>query len=119
MKKSKILFDGNCVVCDIEISHYQRIAPNLFELVDISADDFDATRFGLTNELVQKHMHVITPEGQLKVGVLAFAHIWSRIEKYQIASKLIQLPLVLPVAKVGYSVFAHIRPSLPKRKKNI
>jgi predicted DCC family thiol-disulfide oxidoreductase YuxK len=119
MKKSKILFDGNCVVCDIEISHYQRIAPDLFELVDISADDFDATRFGLTNDLVQKHMHVITPEGQLKVGVLAFAHIWSRIEKYQIASRLIQLPIILPMAKVGYSVFAHIRPYLPKRKKNI
>ncbi len=114
--KTKIFFDGNCIVCDMEISHYKRQAPDLFELVDISAEGFRASNFGLTAEAVQKHMHVLTPEGDLKIGVDAFAHIWSRIAKYNWASTLVRQPIVHMLAKVGYEGFARIRPYLPKKK---
>jgi predicted DCC family thiol-disulfide oxidoreductase YuxK len=113
--KTKILYDGNCVVCDLEISHYQRMAPTEFELIDISQKDFDAAKFQLTGREVIKNLHVITPEGELRIGVDAFAHIWSRIERYKFATKLIKNALVNPVAKVGYAVFTVIRPYLPKR----
>lgn len=113
--KTKILYDGNCVVCDLEISHYQRLAPTEFELIDISQQDFDASKFRLTAPEVNKNLHVITPEGELRVGVDAFAHIWSRIERYKFATKLIKNPLVNPMAKIGYNVFTLIRPYLPKR----
>jgi predicted DCC family thiol-disulfide oxidoreductase YuxK len=115
--KSKIFFDGNCIVCDTEVAHYKRIAPNLFEMFDISSPSFDAKQFGLTVEAVNKNMHVLTPEGEIKIGVDAFAHIWSRIDKYKFASKLIQMPVVKSLAKVGYRVFAEIRFLLPKKKR--
>jgi predicted DCC family thiol-disulfide oxidoreductase YuxK len=114
--KTKIFVDGSCVVCDWEISHYKRIAPERFELVDISATDFDAAKYGLTTAAVEHHMHVLTPEGELKTGVEAFAHIWSRIEKYRVAGQVIQLPLIHSLAKVAYSTFAFIRPILPKKR---
>jgi predicted DCC family thiol-disulfide oxidoreductase YuxK len=114
--KSKIFVDGNCIVCDFEISHYKRAAPELFEIVDISDPSFDAKAFGLNTEAVNKHMHVQTPEGQVKIGVEAFAHIWSRIPKYALAHKFVGLPGVNSLAKLGYVAFAEVRPWLPKKK---
>lgn len=115
-QKSKIFVDGNCIVCDFEIAHYKRIAPELFEIIDISSPDFNAQTYGLEVNAVNKHMHVLDPEGNLHIGVDAFAHIWSRIKKYRIASQLIKNPLINPLAKVGYCLFATIRPYLPKKK---
>lgn len=106
-------------MCDKEISHYKKIAPTLFEIVDISNPKFNATEFGLTPEAVDRHMHVQTPDGKILIGVEAFAHIWSRIPKYQWASKAIHWPLVHPAALLGYEVFARVRPYLPKRKNHI
>lgn len=114
--KTKIFVDGNCIVCDFEISHYKRMAPDLFEIVDISSDQFDATKFGLTADEVQKNMHLLTSEGELKIGVDAFAHIWSQIDKYKIAAKFIKLPVIHETAKVGYKLFTLVRPYLPKKK---
>jgi predicted DCC family thiol-disulfide oxidoreductase YuxK len=115
--KNKIFVDGNCIVCDMEISHYQRIAPELFELVDISDPSFDASRFGLTAEAVNVDMHLLTTEGKLLIGVDAFAYIWSEIPRYRFASTLIHLPGIHAGAKVGYKIFTVIRPYLPKKKR--
>lgn len=116
--KSKILFDGNCIVCDAEISHYKKIAPDAFELVDISSADFKAADFKLTKKDVDKDMHVITPDGDLRVGVDAFAHIWSRIPRYAVGAKLIRLPVISAAAKFGYSLFTILRPYLPKKSRD-
>jgi predicted DCC family thiol-disulfide oxidoreductase YuxK len=114
--KTKIFVDGNCVVCDFEISHYKRIAPDSFDIIDISNPSFDAAAFGLTSEAVNKHLHVQTPEGEMKKGVDAFAHIWSRIPKYRFANRLVKLPGFNQLAKLGYAGFAEIRPWLPKKQ---
>jgi predicted DCC family thiol-disulfide oxidoreductase YuxK len=114
--KTKIFYDGNCVICDWEISHYQRIAPHLFELLDISDASFDAAKYGFSPKALEVDMHVLTPDGELKIGVDAFAHIWSRMPKFQLAHKLISLPVVNPLAKVGYKAFTIVRPYLPKKK---
>ncbi len=113
--KTKIFVDGNCIVCDFEISHYKRKAPDFFEIVDISDAAFDAKKFGLTAEAVNKNMHVQTPTGEMKIGVDAFAFIWSCLPQYRIASKIIMLPVIHSLAKVGYAIFAAIRPWLPKK----
>lgn len=115
--KTVIFVDGDCIVCDFEIAHYKRIAPELFELVDISAPGFDATVHGLTKEAVNENMHVLTPNGELRIGVDAFAHIWSRIGRYAPAAKLINHRAVKPLAKLGYKAFTVVRPYLPRRKR--
>jgi len=116
LAKTKILFDGNCIVCDTEISHYKRVAPEIFEMIDISSADFDARRFGLTSAAVQKHMHVLTPDGQVLKGVDAFSHIWMRMERYRWAAKFVALPGVNGLARIGYEIFARYRHLLPKKK---
>ena len=115
--KVKIFFDGNCIVCDFEISHYSRMLPEVFELVDISASGFDAVRYGLDPAEVNEHMHVATEAGEIRVGVDAFAYIWSKIPRYVLAGRLIRLPGVYGLARVGYWIFAKNRHLLPKKKR--
>ena len=116
--KSKIFFDGACIVCDMEISYYKRKNPEIFDLVDISSPTFDAKTYGLTPEEVQLHMHVLTPDGRIAKGVDAFAHIWSRMPMYKPVAFLIKLPGIYMVARIFYRIFAsYIRPLLPKKNK--
>lgn len=115
--KSKILYDGNCYVCDFEVSHYKKIAPEIFEIVDISDERFRASEYNLTFEEVNKKMHVLTPDQQIKSGVQAFIHIWSRLPNYIWLSKLVSLPVIYQLACLGYFLFANIRHYLPKKKR--
>lgn len=114
--RTKIFVDGNCIVCDFEISHYKRIAPDLFDIIDISNPAFDAASYGLTAAAVNKHLHVETPPGEIQVGIDAFAHIWSRIPRYRFARHIVGFPGIHALAKLGYAVFVEVRPWLPKKK---
>lgn len=114
--KTKIFLDGNCIVCDLEIAHYKRIAPAKFDLVDISALDFDAKIYGLKQKDVNLNLHVLTPEGKIEIGLNAFAHIWGQVPKYQWASKLIKFPVINTLANMAYKLFTRIRPWLPKKR---
>ncbi len=116
-QKVKIFFDGNCIVCDLEIAHYQRMMPEVFELVDISAPEFKAERYGLDFKDVNENMHIQTEDGEFKIGVDAFAYIWGKIPRYQMAKKVVMLPGVNAVAKAGYWVFAKNRHLLPKKNR--
>ena len=116
-EKTKIFFDGNCIVCDTEVAHYKRIAPESFDIVDITGSGFDAAKFGLSPEKVQFHMHVMAPDGSILVGVDAFSHIWSRLDGYRFAAKVVKLPLIYPLAKIGYNLFAKYRHLLPKKNR--
>ena len=91
------------------------MAPALFEIIDISAPGFDAAKFNLTPDAVNKHLHVRTPKGEMLKGVDAFAHIWSRLPRYRFASSLVKLPLVKSAADIAYFAFAEVRPWLPKK----
>jgi predicted DCC family thiol-disulfide oxidoreductase YuxK len=115
LNKTKIFFDGNCIVCDSEVSRYKRMAPDLFEIVDISAVGFDAAEYGFDQNKVEFNMHVLTPTGELKIGVDAFAHIWSNFDNLKWAAKVIKYPLIYSLAKLGYWAFAHSRHLLPKK----
>lgn len=114
MNKTKIFFDGSCIVCDVGVAHYKRLAPEKFEMIDISAADFEAEKFGLDKKAAQHHMHALTPEGKIVAGVDAFVHIWSLIPSYRLAAWLIQIPVIYFFAKIFYRFFARYRHWLPK-----
>ncbi len=119
MEKAKILFDGNCIVCDTEVLYYKRKAPHAFDIVDISHPDFDAKSYGLTKEAVDFELHLIAPDGKLHKGVEAFAYIWDNTPGYSYLGKVVRLPLINGSAQIGYWIFARLRRYLPKRKKDL
>lgn len=115
--KIKILVDGNCIVCDFEVSHYKRMAPEIFEIVDISSANFKAEEFGLTASAVDEKLHVIDTNNQLYLGVDAFICIWKQLPLYKWLAWLIKLPIIYSLAKIGYVIFAKNRKYLPKKNR--
>ena len=117
MNNLTLLYDGSCVVCNKEVMHYLKLdKKNKIKPVDISASNFKAATYGLTDAAVNLHMHAIDDKGKIYVGVDTFIQIWTRIPKYKCLIPIFENRLLRPSIDFGYDVFArHIRPRLPKR----
>ena len=115
-----IFYDGSCSVCAIEVERYGRKdRDGRLILVDISTPEFDAAAFGITLAEFMYQMHVIDQSGRVFRGVEAFWAIWQAFPSSTLlglCGKLIMLPLINPLARLGYYMFANIRGYLPKRR---
>jgi predicted DCC family thiol-disulfide oxidoreductase YuxK len=115
-----IFYDGKCKVCSLEMDHYKKLnRPEVFQFIDISSSNFKADSYGLDSNQVQKEMHVLDRNGQLKVGVDAFIAIWNELPRYRWLTGVVNQKWVRPFADLGYKCFATIRPILPKNKSMI
>ena len=117
----RIFYDGSCSVCATEVERYGRKdRDGRLALVDISASDFDPHPFGVTMEEFMYQMHAIDRSGRVFRGVEAFWAIWQAFPASTLlglCGKLIMLPLINPLARLCYRMFAGIRGYLPKRHK--
>ncbi len=116
-----IYFDGACVVCNAEISHYKKVAEaaGLTErvlFVDIAAPSFEAAAHGLDSVSVNRVMHVKDAEGNLHLGVDAFLEIWRNLPRYSFLVSVARVPGVRPILGLGYVAFTKVRPYLPRRE---
>jgi predicted DCC family thiol-disulfide oxidoreductase YuxK len=119
MLKRTIFFDGRCQLCSREIDIFQRLVKDdRFAYVDISLPSFDPVPYGIDAVRVNKHMHVRNEETQqMLIGVDALISMWELVPGFRWLAWLTRLPLIKPFARVGYAVFAWIRPYLPKRRQ--
>lgn len=115
----KVFYDGSCSVCAMEIGHYLRQDHGGRLLaVDISAPDFDPVTYSIALETFMYELHAIDQKGSVYLGVEAFWAIWQAFPAstmYGIMAAIIKMPLVNPVARLLYKVFARIRIYLPKK----
>jgi predicted DCC family thiol-disulfide oxidoreductase YuxK len=111
-----IYYDGLCHLCSREIDHYRKQqGSERLRFVDITHVDFNAAKEGVDPVKVHKVMHVKNNKG-IYTGVDSFIEIWRYLPKYKTAAKVAQNPLVKSLLKVGYSIFASVRPLLPKKE---
>jgi predicted DCC family thiol-disulfide oxidoreductase YuxK len=117
-----IFYDGSCSVCATEVERYGRKdRDSRLILVDISAPGFDPAPFGITLAEFMYQMHGIDQSGRVFRGVEAFWAIWQAFPTSTLlglCGKLIMLPLVNPLARLCYRMFAGIRGYLPKRRND-
>lgn len=116
-----IFYDGSCSVCATEVERYGRWdRDGRLILMDVSAPGFDAAPFGITLAEFMYQMHVIDRSGRVFRGVEAFWAIWQAFPSSTLlglCGRLIMLPLINPLARLCYRMFAGIRGYLPKRRK--
>lgn len=116
----KIFYDGSCSVCAREVEHYgHRDREGRLVLVDISDPGFDPEPFGITLNQFMYQLHAIDRKGTVFRGVEAFWAIWQAFPTSTflgVCGALITLPLINPVARLCYWIFANIRGYLPKRR---
>lgn len=112
------LYNGRCPVCRPEIEHYARLdaaagGGNAF--VDLYGAGTILAAHGLDQETVKKRLHVVDGAGRVHAGVDAFRLIWAAIPRYRPLARLVDLPLVRPVAVFVYDrilapvLYAHTR----------
>lgn len=116
----EIFYDGSCIVCSREIDHYRRNNPaGRLIFIDISAAGFDSRPYRKSDHEFQSKMHVRDAEGSYLAGVDAFLAIWGAYpdgSSYRWLARIISLPVVTPMVRVGYALFARYRHLLPKRR---
>ena len=114
----RVFYDGLCPLCSREISFYRtKDASEAIDWIDITREGFDAEAEGLNPARVYQVFHVKDETARIIVGVDAFIEIWSRIPALRTWTMLSRLPGARRLMKVGYFVFARIRPYLPRRAR--
>lgn len=119
MNKTTILYDGKCHLCYKEVQMYlKQDKDDKLHVIDISSKNFDAEKFGLSNDMVQKHLHVLTPQGEVAVGIDAFVAIWKVLPYWKNLAPIADFSPLKLILSLSYKGFAEIRPYLPKRKNH-
>ena len=118
----RIFYDGACSVCATEVEQYgKRDLAGRLILIDISAADFSAQPFGIALSDFLHQLHAIDQNGIVYRGVEAFWAIWQAFPAstlFGLLGTLITLPVLNPLARLGYWGFARIRRFLPKRRNS-
>jgi len=112
-----VFFDGSCGVCAAEMTHYQGLdRQSRLRFVDIRDEAFDPGESGPSREDFMRQLHVRDATGSYFKGVDGFAAIWSALPgpRLQISARLIKIPLIHGLARLGYWLFARLRHLLPR-----
>jgi predicted DCC family thiol-disulfide oxidoreductase YuxK len=116
----KVFYDGSCKVCATEIERYRRRDHDeRLILVDINDPSFDPASFGISLKDFMYQMHAIDRSGRVFRGVDAFWATWQAFPSSTLlgmCGTLITQPLINPVARFGYLIFAGLRGYLPKQR---
>jgi len=106
-----LLYDHECPFCRLEVEWLLRRRGDRLRAVDISAPDFDASAWGLTQEDVEAQLHGVRADGTFTVGMesvrasyeaagVGWLMTWTR------------WPGLRWLADLGYRIFARHRVAL-------
>ena len=96
MNESQILFNEKCSVCNFEIKHYKK------------RSDLNFVNCSEMGDKYLKKLHVRFENGTEISGVDAFVYVWERTKGYERIAKIIKLPVIYTLSKIGYAVIAFI-----------
>jgi predicted DCC family thiol-disulfide oxidoreductase YuxK len=119
--RTTVYFDGACPLCTQEIDFYRvQQGGSEMRFVDVSTatENIDED---LARHAAMQRFHVRNSDRRLLSGAAAFAALWIALPRFRILGKIVQLPLILPVAEAGYRAFLRFRPilqRLARRKRN-
>ncbi len=117
----RVFYDGSCIVCATEIEHYlKKDHDDKLVAVDISSPDFNPAPYQISLVDFMHQLHAIDQDGLVFKGVDSFCAIWQAFPSstiYGLMGRIIQLPAVNRLARIGYWLFARVRPYLPKRNQ--
>lgn len=89
----RVLYNGECPVCSLEIKQYQKYTWN--NLIDVEFENLhetDMLPWGVTQDEAKRRLHVMTEDGVVLSGVDAFEELWSRMPRYERLSRITRMP---------------------------
>lgn len=115
-KKITVFYDGLCHLCSREINHYKKMrgCENI-NFTDITSAEFDAKVEKLDPFAIHQTLHARDRDGKVKTGVDVFILIWSELPALKFLVPIAKTKPIYYVMTLFYSVFAKIRPMLPRK----
>ena len=111
--QADIYYNGECPVCRTEMEHYAEICatarPEL-RFIDSTRVRNDFTACGLRQEHLERRVYIRAANGQILSGMPAIIALWSRMPRYEWASRLFSLPVIRQATELLYDHL--IAPSL-------
>lgn len=103
--QADIYYNGECPVCRSEMEHYAEICaatrPEL-RFIDSTRGSNDFTQCGLRQEHLERRVYVRDANGQIISGMPAIIALWSRMPRYEWASRLFSLPVIRQATELLY-----------------
>ena len=108
-----VWYNTKCPVCNSGIawqrSRLVRAArAGVIEFRDITVEPDALSRFGVGVEDVRRRLHAVDAEGKLNVGVDCAVAIWLRTPGDVWLGRLLGLPVIHQIARIGYDRFADL-----------
>ena len=103
----KVYYNSACPVCDAGINgQQQRMAGCSVEWIDVHGDPGSVGALGTGVEEVRERLHMTDAQGHTWVGADALAQLWLSTPRQRWLGRIVQWPLVKPIARVAYNLFA-------------
>ncbi len=99
---TKVLFNGDCPVCNFEMRSYERYAKN--SGLPIRFDDLNGpnlAQWGLSPDDAAARLYVLQG-GELLSGMPAFRVLWAQMPRYRWLARITGWPVIRPAAVVLY-----------------
>jgi predicted DCC family thiol-disulfide oxidoreductase YuxK len=109
MPEVETYFNSRCPVCSTEIGRCRGIAEAAGRAMawhDINEMPEALARFGVDIDAVRRKLHVMDREGQLRVGVPAFAALWNELPRHRWLARIAMQPFLLPLWTMLYDALA-------------
>lgn len=100
-----VYMNDACPVCHAEMKHYEDQVrrddlPITFERVGQAVGGLPD--YGLSGADLRRRLFVMNRAGELKSGVDAFIALWSELPRYRWAARVVQHPVLRPIAALIY-----------------
>jgi len=106
-----LVFDGDCAFCSSCARLLERIGP---EAEIIAWQLADLGELGITSEQAAEAVSWVEPDGTVRTGHEAIAAVLGAAGRpWRVAGRVMLLPVVSPLAAVGYRLVARNRHRLP------
>lgn len=102
MSETRVLFNAECPVCNLEIRNYERYATA--SGLPIRFDDLNSAAregWGIDADTAARRLYVLH-EGQLTSGIPAFLVLWQQMPRYRWLARLVALPGIRQIAALVY-----------------
>ncbi len=110
--KLKVLFDGECPYCRLEVRWLQRWnRKGRLAFEDITSESFDPDRYGLSHDDLMTVVHGVFPDGRVIRGPEVFRQAYRAVGIGWVLAPT-GWPLLRPLFDWLYSLFARHRVSL-------
>ena len=108
-KKLQVYFNSACPVCNAGINAQKsKTTDCTVSWNDVHTNRLYAQEADPDINVVRKYLHGIDQNGQKHIGIDAFIQLWKYSPREQWKAKLVAFPIVKPITKACYFVFANI-----------